>query len=628
MGQSKGYIELVRRARLGDRGSMDKLAGQVRGRLYAYVYRIVLRDDLAQDVVQESLFEMFKIFGNLEREDRFWPWLRGIAFNKIRRHYTKQQRRRTVPMSSVPEPAVGSDISAAPLADLVTKELKQIVLSSMQKLRPQYRKVLSMRCYEEMEYSEIAELMGCSELSARVLFCRAKKSLQRHLSHNGLGRGAVVMALVLFGKMTAPTEAAANISLTAATMKAGLAASVIGMVGSKTAIVSLTTAGLLAAGAIVVPAVTGNKPDAGGGAKSGTRSHAPAAVEKTVGGSEEFWYYYPSKVPGPVMMRLVAGDSKGKGPYCRRLQNGVANYSFDRRKNRVYMENARMWRADLKVWPLPGDSAPMRQFISRVEGVGEQGEHLRLDGAGSLVIVRGQGSENGDAVEVTRHRNVLDEEFFVYSWPDGVPIVDNRDSMHRRGWTYFRVDGHIGKATVSGRGRMPFVYAACSEYWPWVELDSAGGSKIVDNAVAACVYSGDGVMTARYDGGSFFLGFARPWMGLHSIDTVRRDAAAERVWFETEQPGGVGKAEVTLSSERGKVVYSIDLEADVIEKIVISTSDGKDGELRFSYLQDVADSHEKFVEPRIIGSFRLSRRQSSGVLWPIDLVEGGLGKEH
>lgn len=286
-----------------------------------------------------------------------------------------------------------------------------------------------------------------------------------------------------------------------------------------------------------------------------------------------------------------------------------------------------MRRSDLRVWALPGDSGRMRQFISRVEGLGEPGEHVRLDGAGSLVIVKGQGSENGDGVEVTRHRNVLDEEFFVYSWPDEARVVDNRDAMHRRGWTYFSVDGHIGGAEVSGRGRIPFVYAAWPRYSPWLELEAVGGSKVVDNGSEACVYSGEGAMTARYAGGSFFVGLARPWMGIHSIDTVRRDAAAEGVWFATEQPGG-GKAEVTLSIEGGKVVYSIDLDADVIEKIAVSTSDGRKGELRFSYLQDVADVGQEFVEPRIIGSFRVSKRQSPGVLWPIHLVEGGLDKGH
>ena len=104
MDEERDYVGLVRQAQLGDRASLDSLARLARGRLYACVYRIVLREDLAQDIVQESMLEMFKVFGKLERADRFWPWLRGIAFNKIRRHYTDAAADRKVPLRSVREP--------------------------------------------------------------------------------------------------------------------------------------------------------------------------------------------------------------------------------------------------------------------------------------------------------------------------------------------------------------------------------------------------------------------------------------------------------------------------------------------------------------------------------------------
>ena len=73
MDDDKDYIELVQQAQLGNRESLDTLAGLVRGRLYAYVYRIVLQEHLAQDIVQESMLEMFKVLGKMKRSDMFWP---------------------------------------------------------------------------------------------------------------------------------------------------------------------------------------------------------------------------------------------------------------------------------------------------------------------------------------------------------------------------------------------------------------------------------------------------------------------------------------------------------------------------------------------------------------------------
>ncbi|MHC4527520.1 MAG: RNA polymerase sigma factor, partial [Planctomycetota bacterium] len=179
MDEERRYIELVSQAQHGDRESLDVLAGLVRGRVYAYVYRIVLEEQSAQDIVQESMFEMFKILGKLEHKDRFWPWLRGIAFNKIRRHRLEKQRHKKQPLAGSRMAALEGADTETGLANLVAEELRQIVLSAMKELKPRHRKVLTMRCYEEMQYRQIAELMGCSELGVRMLFYRAKKSLER-----------------------------------------------------------------------------------------------------------------------------------------------------------------------------------------------------------------------------------------------------------------------------------------------------------------------------------------------------------------------------------------------------------------------------------------------------------------
>ena len=626
MHEKSDSIELVRQARLGDRKSLEDLAKAVRGRLYAYVYRIVLRDDLAQDIVQETMLEMFKLIGNLEKEDKFWPWLRGIAFNKIRRHYAKEHRHRTVPISTLPQQGSKQHTHQG-LANLVSDELKQLVLRSMQKLKPRHRKVLTMRCYEEMQYSEIAELMGTTEISARVLFCRAKKSLQRELSRNGFGAGALLTALVLFGKLTAPSQAAAaNVSVTAATVKVGLVAGLVGMVGGKAAIVSVATAGALAVGTVVVTSGTDSKTMMVHGAESAANKQIVVGARQQSMDDEECWYYYPFEAGGPVMMRLVKTDPRAGRSYCERLQNEQANYYFDNRKNTIYINNHRVWRSDLSVWRLPADKADLRQFLSQVEGHREKAEYIRRDGDGLLVIVKRGGKEPSSRPQVTRHYNVLDEEYFIYSWPGQAKVIDNRDTMHKRGWTYFRCTGRMNGTKVSGSGRLPFVYAASWQHRPWLKVQMANGVTIADNGQQACVWAGDGKMVARYQGGSFFVGLGRPWMGLHTIDTVRRDAAQERLRFETRHTPGSDKAQVLLTCEQGKLVYTIDLETDVIDKIKLSPTNGRGGELIFSYLQDVDEVTEEFTERRVARASRLSKRQSPGVLWPMYLAEGSLGQ--
>jgi RNA polymerase sigma-70 factor (ECF subfamily) len=625
MSESIDYSKLVKQAQLGDGASSDELAAQARQRLYAYVYRIVLEEHLAQDIVQETMLEMFKILGKLENADRFWPWLRAIAFNQIRRHREQQKRHRKGSMPYSVEPEDKRADGEAGLTNLVGRELKQVVVAAVRQLKPRHRQVLTMRCYEEMQYDEIAELMGCSELGARVLFYRAKKSLQRALSRKGLGKAFLLTALALFGKMTAPSEAAAaKVSITAATCKVGAGAALLGIAASKTAIVSLTTAGVLAVGTVVT---TSGPDDPLAGSRKRPGGTQSAGQVRAKGSVEETWYYFPEGPGGPVTMRMMRADSADSLFYCAWRQNEQANYHFDRHKNTAYVQNSRMWRQDLRVWRLPTDKPDLRQFLSKVEGLTEQMEYVQADRDGLLVITTTGGEQGNNGSRKIYHKHILDEEYFRYDWPTSIRTVDNRDEMHKRGWTYFRVKGRIGGRRVSGTGRIPLVYAASYQYRPWLRLKVAGQAELVDTAQEALIYDENSKVVASYAGGSFFKGLARPWAGLHTIDTIRRDAAERRVVFETKYDPTEGKVEIILTNGQGKIVYTIDMAADLIEQISFSTKDGVAGELRFSYLQDIEQAGQDFVEPSPGRKYGSLRRKSPGMLWLMRLMNGNWAAE-
>ncbi|MHC4616747.1 MAG: RNA polymerase sigma factor [Planctomycetota bacterium] len=621
MSSDANYIELVEKAQLGDEGSLNLLAELARERLRVFVYRLALEEHRTQDIVQESMLEMFKILGQLKNADRFWPWLYRIALNKFRHHHRAERRQSTAQMSQIGSASM-SRAKQEGLEKLVGRELKQIVTTAMRALTAPQRAVLCMRCYDEMSYSEIADSLGCTELAARRLFYRAKKSLQKQLSRQGLGKGSLLTALVLFGKMTAPNEAAAaGVSVTAATTKVGVAASVAVMAGSKAVVLPLVTAGVLTVGAVVATSGPGSTiavPDNTPFADSRVAVQTGQSAEAV----DECWYYFPESAEGPVMMWAMKSDSKGNST-CVWRQNEKANYRYDSGKNTVYVVNHRIWRSDLAVWRLPTDRPGFRQFLSRSDGLTEQMDYVSHPQKGLLVINGGGGEGSPNRLRTFRHRHLFDEEFFLYDWPAGVRTVDRRDAMHKRGWTYFTIEGRIDGERVSGTGRLPFVYEMSQDHTPWLRLKLGNRLKIEDNGIEALVYDSAGKVTASYAGGSFFKGLARPWMGLHTIDTVRRDAAEQQVPFETEfEPEG-NKAKVTLGRDVADFVYTIDMETDVVDSITISAGDAMQGQLSFAYLQDIEEEGDEFIEPRVSRSYGSKRRASPGILWLLQLVTRG-----
>jgi RNA polymerase sigma factor (sigma-70 family) len=617
MNQQTYQIELIEKARQGDKKSLDQLAMQAKDRLHTYVLRMTQQEDLAQEIVQETLLEMFKVIGKLRDADRFWPWLYGIATNKLRRYYRTEATHRRVATASLERKASMHERQEG-LENLVGDELKQIVSGAMKKLKTRHKAVLVMRCYDDMPYSEIAETMGCSEFSTRMLFLRAKRALQKELSKNGFGKGSFLAALVIFGKMTSPTKvAAAQVSVTAATLKVGVIAGTVGLATSKTAIISLAAAGMLATGTAVV------KPELFNLKTQEPTANTALDLDNNAAGrnvevSEGYQWFFPQGPGEPVMMQAQFG-SVTSGTYRKVLQNQNGNYYYN--GNSVDKNNYHMYADDLSVMQMPTDDPKMAAFISQIEGKSRGIEHIRASGRG-LLVVEPRNTQDGDNQPLAiRHWNVPEEDYFQADWPTTAQVVDNRDAMHKRGWTWFRVEGRINGKVVSGRGRIPFIYAESREHSAWMELRTSD-MVLVDTGSDAYIYRDGSDNLERYAGGSFFKGLARPWMGLHAIDTVRRDAAKQQIKFETKYvENSVRKnAQVKLITNDVTFVYNIDLQTDIISEISFSTDMGFAGSLKFTYLQNIEETNAEFSVPRR-PRMRTVSSQSDGLLWLNELVE-------
>ena len=264
MKDNEDYLKLVTQGQLGDQGSVDALAQLVQGKVYAYIYRLTLNEHIAQDLCQETLLTMVQSLQNLKQPDRFWPWLLRTALGKVQ-HYFRDRPKHLVQMSILSEEQL-SQLSTANHNDglnmVSRREMSEAVIAAMKKLKLRYRNILLLRCFEQMSYAEIAALTDSSELLTRVLFFRARRALQRLLARNGVHKGLLLTALTLFGRITAPAEAAsAPVAVTAATTKVGLTAAIIGAAGTTLGIATSAAVITVAATIAITPSTPGPDPN-------------------------------------------------------------------------------------------------------------------------------------------------------------------------------------------------------------------------------------------------------------------------------------------------------------------------------------------------------------------------------
>jgi hypothetical protein len=530
--------------------------------------------------------------------------------NKIRRHKQQRYRHRTVSLSDV-DIDTDKGCGDQTVANVVGRELRDIVMRCMEQIEPRHRAILTMRCYNQMPYSEIANMMGCTEFGARALFYRAKKSLAKKLSGYGFGKGAVLAGLLLFGRMTARSKAvAANLTIPAESLHVGVAASVAAMATTKTAIVSLAAAGLVTTSSVIVPLMNNET--------SSELNQEPVLniVQTTPKVQKDVLYYFPDEPQGPVMMRTRPAEDSDSSRWDI-MQNAQGNYIWT--GNNINMVNYRHWNPDLAVTLLPTDTPQTIKYImsldEHTEGISSVTEKER----GLLVMSSGSAHDT----RTSHHYNALYEDYFQPDPPTGVQWVDQRDAMHQRGWTYVNVEGQIRGRIISGRGCVPFVYATLKQHSPWLDIKVDKQLHIADSDSGAFIRHLDSSRTERFPAGSFFKGMSRPWMGLHTLDTVRRDAAEQRIAFQTKVTPDQEHICVDLLKDTIQLEYTIDLYADCVDHIEIFIEGKHIGTLRFTYLQTINPSDRRFVEPRLLGT-RSSLSASPGSLWLIDLADGSL----
>jgi len=648
MTEEQTWIRLVSQARRGHQNAMSLLAQRAGGRVRAYVYRVTLDPDVTEDLSQEVLLQMVRSLHDLHKEEHFWPWLYRVAQSKIQQHYKTKHKRVSLSDTVFYQDFVARrshDRQGDGLREVVQKELSKKVMVAMKQIRQQYRAVLSLRCFEQLSYADIALAMDCSEVGARVLFFRAKQALRKQLSRQGLKKGVLLACLGLFGRLTTPAEAATStMTIPAATTQVGLTATILGSASSRLGIAAFT---VVAAGLAGIAGLSlFSESSAPSAPPSFQRSDVnsfhftiqlhdpdpslnPSSLNSK--GAYEHWFYLPDGVDRPMWMRMQRWNPQMENKLCAWLQDAEANYYYDSGYNLVHINNRRVCWSNLRVRRLPTDSEEFIDFLMLVEGQpGGFSKYTRDPNNGLLSGLIDYRFNNAPEFETRYLYNTVGEEHFRYNWPVDIPVVDERDPMHKRGWTYFHITGEVNDKVVSGRGCIPFFYNTAKDHPAWMILNIGKNVQITDSRRGAYLRRADGTTLAAYPSGAFFKGLARPWMGLHTADIVRRDAAERRIWFESERMENEDDVRVTVffeeQSNGAELIYTIDTENDLIRDITFKLQDEPQGSLTFSYLQDINDIGERFTEPVISADPRSPSHPGPGIVWLAHLAEGSLGK--
>jgi RNA polymerase sigma-70 factor, ECF subfamily len=642
----QSIIPLIEQARQGCRESLNSLAERVQDDLFSYLYRLTQDDYLAGDLRQETLIEMCKSLKDLQNAESFKPWLYKTAWRKVADHYRSTKNKSCMSIDD-PDNLVSRirDNEIEGLKSLISNEIAETLVTSLGRLEPKMKNVLVLRCYENLSYSEIARIMEISEMAARLLFFRAKDKLKSQLQRKGITSVSFLSLLCLFGQVTSPTKAAVTISASA--MEVGILAATLGTILSK---ICLTLISLVAGGSIILGGAAILKSDSNRGyyeppkqeiksfhfiKQAWDQAYVPNAnliMGKSLSkGAYEKWYFFPEGVDGPLFLMMQRWDPKVEHKLCGWRLDGDGQFYYNSAGNQIYHCSSPL--ANKSTLRFPSDSPEFCDFLDAVEGPEEGIEYKRDPKTGLQIELFDRRFANAQNFKSAISSNNLDEKTFGgfrYKWPENAQVIDERDEIHQQGWTVFYITGTINDTAVNGQCRIPLVYNKRAEFPPLLNLNIGGERTLVDSAAGAFVLSRHGKTLACYPAGSFFKGLMRPWYGIHTIDTLRRDAAERRVPFKVENLNFKDyyyeKRVVTLYNAPGyghlQISIAIDIDKNQIDKIEFlrASNNGAGtpvGQLTFVYparKDQIAD----LAQAPPLNPIRMSK--DIGVLWLFGLA--------
>ena len=179
--------ELMLRVKEGDSASFGLLLDKYRSSVVHFLFRMVQNQAVAEELAQEVFLRVYRSRSTYEPTAKFTTWLFRIAthlaLNALRDNWKeKSHERLDAGPTELPARQV-SDGRPSVEQYLVYQSRLDEIRRAVATLPEKQRAAVLMHKYEEMEYSQIAKVLSCSESAVKSLLFRAYETLRARLAH-------------------------------------------------------------------------------------------------------------------------------------------------------------------------------------------------------------------------------------------------------------------------------------------------------------------------------------------------------------------------------------------------------------------------------------------------------------
>ena len=176
--------KLVGRCQEGDSLAFEELVRKYQQTVFNLAYHYIGYRSEVEDVAQKIFAKVYFSLPKFDLRRPFFPWLYRIAINQCYDELRRIRRQKTHTFSelslddtsSIEKLMNQNEIRPAP--DEERQELQALLRKMMNQLPDQQRMAIVLRDLESVPYSQIAEILKCTEQAARLKVFRARARLK------------------------------------------------------------------------------------------------------------------------------------------------------------------------------------------------------------------------------------------------------------------------------------------------------------------------------------------------------------------------------------------------------------------------------------------------------------------
>jgi len=181
---------LVEASRGGDVAAFEQLVKRYDAKLLRIAQKVTQNPEDAEEGVQEAFFKAYQKLQQFQGHAKFSTWLVRIALNES---FMKLRKWRGILEQSIDSnvfpdsdgarlPLDVADWAPNPEAQYRATELREILVSSLQRLKPALKIVFILRDMEEHSLRETSDILNLTETAVKTRLSRARLQLREELS--------------------------------------------------------------------------------------------------------------------------------------------------------------------------------------------------------------------------------------------------------------------------------------------------------------------------------------------------------------------------------------------------------------------------------------------------------------